>query len=394
MPEEALFPTAEQPSSLYIHVPFCLRKCLYCDFTSYPYSGEGERGYLAGLEREIALWKQKAAGERWTMSTVFIGGGTPTCLSPGGLGEIIANVGEHFSLSPDVEFTVEANPGTVDRSVLEMLRRGGVNRLSLGAQACSSDTLRTLGRIHSHRQTVDAVRQAREAGFDNISLDLIFGVPGQTLEEWLGCLEQIIALRPGHISAYGLQLEAGTPLYAMVEEGTLRPCDEDLQADMYYAAIDTLQGAGYRHYEISNFARPGRECRHNLVYWHNGGYLGLGPAAHSRLGMRRTANEERLDGYQAALAGGRLPVVQSEELSERDDIFETVFLGLRLMAGLDLESFRARFGVSLDRVYPGVAERLTGEDLLETYAGSLRLTRRGLAVANMVMAEFVPVTNS
>lgn len=394
MPEELLFFTSKLPSSLYIHVPFCVRKCLYCDFTSYPYSAPGERDYLTGLEREMALWKQKTSGERWTLSTVFVGGGTPTCLSSGGLGEIITNTGSFFCLSPDMEFTVEANPGTVDRSVLEMLRRGGVNRLSLGAQACCLKTLRTLGRIHSHRQTVDAVRQAREAGFDNISLDLIFGVPGQTPAGWLGCLEQIIALQPEHISAYGLQLETGTPLCTMVDNGTMQPCDEDLQADMYYAAIDMLRSAGYRHYEISNFARPGRECRHNLVYWHNGAYLGLGPAAHSRLGMRRTANEKHLDSYRAALSGGLLPVVQSEELSERDDIFETVFLGLRLTAGLNLESFRARFGVSLDRVYPGVAARLIGKGLLEMHADALRLTCRGLAVANMVMAEFVPVTNS
>lgn len=394
MPEELLFSTHELPSSLYIHVPFCVRKCLYCDFTSYQYSSGGEREYLVGLEREMALWGKNVAGERWTLSTVFIGGGTPTCLSPGGLGEIIANVERHFNLSPDLEYTVEANPGTVHRAGLEALRHSGVNRISLGAQACCANTLRTLGRIHSHRQTVDAVRQAREAGFDNINLDLIFGVPGQTRGGWLGCLEKIIALGPDHISAYGLQLETGTPLCAMVDDGILQPCDEELQLDMYYLAIDTLKDAGYQHYEISNFARLGRECRHNLVYWHNGGYLGLGPAAHSRLGMRRLANEERLDSYLAALAGGSLPVFRCEDLSVQDDIFETVFLGLRLAVGLDLGSFRERFGVSLDHVYPGLAERLIGEGLLEIDANHLRLTRRGLAVANPVMAEFVPITKS
>ncbi|MFA7467457.1 MAG: radical SAM family heme chaperone HemW, partial [Desulfotomaculaceae bacterium] len=334
MPEELLLSTPDLPSSLYIHVPFCVRKCLYCDFISYPYSSAGESEYLVGLEREMALWKKKVAGERWTLSTVFIGGGTPTCLSSGGLGEIITNVERYFNLAPDLEYTVEANPGTVHRVGLEALRRSGVNRLSLGAQACCSNTLRTLGRIHSHQQTVEAVRQAREAGFDNINLDLIFGVPGQTRAGWLDCLEKIIALRPEHISAYGLQLETGTPLCAMVDDGTLQPCDEDLQLDMYYAAIDTLQHAGFEHYEISNFARMGRECRHNLVYWHNGGYLGLGPAAHSRLDMRRLANEERLDNYLAVLAGESLPIIRCEELSEQNDIFETVFLGLRLSTGL------------------------------------------------------------
>jgi len=342
----------------------------------------------------MALWQKNVAGERWTLSTVFIGGGTPTCLSPGGLGEIIANVERHFNLAPNLEYTVEANPGTVHRTGLEALRRSGVNRLSLGAQACCPNTLRTLGRIHSHRQTVEAARQAREAGFDNINLDLIFGVPSQTRAGWLDCLEKIIALRPEHISAYGLQLEIGTPLCAMVDDGFLQPCDEELQLDMYYSAIDALHNAGYQHYEISNFARLGRECRHNLVYWHNGGYLGLGPAAHSRLGMRRLANEEQLDSYLAALAGGSLPVTRSENIHVQNDIFETIFLGLRLTAGFDLESFRIRFGVSLDQVYPGLTARLIGEGLLELDANHLRLTRRGLAVANMVMAEFVPITKS
>ncbi|MCL2337648.1 MAG: radical SAM family heme chaperone HemW [Firmicutes bacterium] len=399
MAEEALLtnlerPSLERPSSLYIHVPFCRRKCLYCDFVSYPYGAAGELGYLAALEQEMALWAGKAAEERWTLSTVFIGGGTPTCLSADGLGEIITKAGKYFNLSPDVEFTVEANPGTVERAGLAMLRQLGVNRLSLGAQACDATTLRTLGRIHSHRQTVEAVEQARGAGFANLNLDLICGVPGQTLEQWLSCLAQIISLQPEHISAYGLQLEPGVPLYAMIEAGILRPCDEELQADMYYGAIDALQAAGYRHYEISNFARPGRECRHNLVYWHNGAYLGLGPAAHSRLGMERLANEASLEDYQASLAAGRLPTAWSETLRIRDDMFETVFLGLRMMAGLDLAGFQARFGVALDQVYPGVAARLTENKLLTSQANFLRLTRRGLAVANMVMSEFATVTNS
>jgi oxygen-independent coproporphyrinogen-3 oxidase len=383
----------ELPGSLYIHVPFCLRKCLYCDFTSYPYNGRDARRYLAGLRGEIGL---RTGGRRAgrVLATIFIGGGTPTCLSSGAIMEIISIIKEHFILSPGVEFTIEANPGTVDRDKLNLLRRAGVNRLSLGAQACSGKTLRTLGRIHTHEQTIEAVRRAREAGFDNINLDLIFGVPGQTPREWRDCLEQIAALRPDHVAAYGLQLEEGTPLKAMIDGGQLVPCDEDIELEMYRDAVKILTGAGLYRYEISNFARPGRECRHNLVYWHNCEYLGVGPAAHSYIKRERSANEQKLDKYMEKLAAGKLPVAWSEPVTPENEIFETVFLGLRLAAGLNMEHFRRRFGCSLEDVYPGVAERLVEKGMLEQAGKRLRLTRRGLELANQVMAEFVPPTNS
>ncbi|MCG8400612.1 MAG: radical SAM family heme chaperone HemW [Firmicutes bacterium] len=383
--------TFDLPASLYIHVPFCARKCLYCDFVSYPHSPGDERDYLAGLEREMALWAGSVNNQRWTLSTVFIGGGTPTCLSPGGLGEIISSIDNHFEVSPKAEFTIEANPGTVNPGMLADLRRAGVNRLSLGAQSCHDQTLRALGRIHTHARTVESFQLAREAGFDNISVDLMFGVPGQSPEDWLRCLEIIIGLGPEHVSAYGLQLEPGTPLYAQVEGGLWQPGGEDMQLAMYYAAVDALEGAGLRRYEISNYALPGLECRHNLVYWRNDSYLGLGPAAHSRLGNRRLANLNRLDEYLAALDSGSLPVLSQEEIKPADDIFETVFLGLRLAAGLNLERFQRRFGISLAGAYPGLAESLVTRGMLAIENNHLRLTRCGLAVANAVMAEFAPI---
>lgn len=379
------------PGSIYIHVPFCVRKCLYCDFVSYPHSPRAEREYLAGLEREMALWAGRARNQRWTVSTVFVGGGTPTCLSAAGLGEIISLVKRFFCPAGDVEFTVEANPGTVSPTILRALRRAGVNRLSLGAQACCPAMLRTLGRMHTHQQTVEAVRWAREAGFDNLGIDLIHGVPGQTPAGWRHCLEQVVALQPEHVSAYGLQLEPGTPLHTMVEEGRLRPCSEEWQLKMYYTAIDSLENAGLRRYEISNFARPGRECRHNLVYWRNGQYLGLGPAAHSRLGMLRFSNHGTLEAYGAALLNCTLPVAECEKLKPGEEMFETVFLGLRLAAGLDLEHFRQRYGRELGEVYPGLVERLKDRGWLEESGNHLRLTRGGLAVSNAVMAEFAAV---
>lgn len=378
-------------SALYIHIPFCLRKCRYCDFVSYPYNESAARLYVNGLRREMELRVGNKYEQRRTLSSVFIGGGTPTCLSTELLLEIITLIKGYYKLSLDVEFTIEANPGTVDAGKLCALRLAGVNRLSLGAQACTESTLRTLGRIHNHEQTVSAVRQAREAGFDNINLDLIFEVPGQTLTEWQRCLEQVIDLTPEHVSAYGLQLEEGTLLKEQVDSGFLQPCAEEDGLNMYQAAVHILQSAGLEQYEISNFARFGKQCRHNLVYWQNGAYLGLGPAAHSRLGNVRMSNEANLLNYTARLSAGTLPVVWSEDITPENDIFETVFLGLRMTEGLDLERFRQRFGRPLIEVYPGLVEILVNKGQLELRGNHLCLTSTGLLVSNAVMCEFAPV---
>lgn len=381
------------PTALYIHVPFCVRKCQYCDFVSYSYNESNARRYITGLRREMELLAGDKHNKRWHLSTVFIGGGTPTCLSTGMLLEIINLIDAYFIVSPEAEFTIEANPGTVDIAKLSALRRAGINRLSLGAQACSEDILATLGRIHTHEQTLDAVRWAREAGFSNINLDLIFGVPGQTLDQWLNCLEQVVALHPDHVSAYDLQLEEGTPLKERVNSGILVPCTEETSLAMYRAAIDILNAAGLRQYEISNFARPGRQCRHNLVYWYNCGYLGLGPAAHSRIGGKRMANEDGLDEYADKLEAGLSPVAWTEDITPENDIFETIFLGLRMTGGLNLEHFEQRFGVPIDHIYPGLTESLVNKGMLELRGKHLRLTSGGLAVANAVMSEFVPALN-
>ncbi|KAF1084096.1 Oxygen-independent coproporphyrinogen-III oxidase 1 [Sporotomaculum syntrophicum] len=378
-------------SALYIHVPFCVRKCRYCDFVSYPYNESNARLYVTGLRREMELRLGDKHEKRWPLSTVFIGGGTPTCLSTKLLLEIITLIKGYYNLSSDVEFTIEANPGTVDAGKLSSLRLAGVNRLSLGAQACSEATLRTLGRIHTHEQTVSAVWQAREAGFDNINLDLIFEVPGQTLTEWERCLEQVIDLAPEHVSAYGLQLEEGTLLKEQVDSGLLQPCEEEDGINMYQAAINILQSAGLEQYEISNFARLNKQCRHNLVYWQNEDYLGLGPAAHSRLRRVRMSNETNLTDYTTRLNAGMLPVAWSEDITQENDIFETIFLGLRMTGGLDLERFKQRFGRSLNEIYPGLVESLVNKGQLKLRGNHLCLTPAGMLLANAVMCEFAPV---
>jgi len=374
---------------LYLHVPFCIRKCNYCSFVSAPREDELVAAYLKALGREIEIYSRSLAPENKAVDSIYIGGGTPTCLSGGELAEILERIFSYFNVPGTAEITVEANPGTVDPEKLKTLNKLGVNRLSMGIQACQPELLGLLGRIHSWDTAADSFGQARRAGFDNINVDLIFGIPGQDPGQWHRCLEKVAGLNPDHISAYGLQVEEGTPLYERVKSGELDPCNEDLEADMFGDLIDTLAGLGYVHYEISNFARPGSFCRHNLRYWQNLSYLGLGPAAHSYLEGWRFANHDGLERYAGELAADSLPVCRRERIDQVTEMSETVFLGLRLVEGLAERTFRERFGKAVDNVYPDQIARLTGLGLLERSGGRLRLTRRGLMLGNVVFSEFV-----
>ncbi len=374
---------------LYIHVPFCLKKCRYCDFISYPYSRTAAKDYLAALIREIQLYGSFLDEVEKEISSLFIGGGTPTCLSVGDLREILGCIRSIFRLTPDCEITVEANPGTIDAGGLYELRRTGVNRLSIGVQSLADGLLKTLGRVHNAAQAGAVVRLARQAGFDNINIDLIYGIPGQTLAVWQETLDRTVAFEPEHVAAYGLQLEEGTPLERSVAIGDMRACPEELELSMYHTAIILLKKSGYHHYEISNFARPGRECVHNLVYWLNLPYLGLGPAAHSCFRGERFANEREPEKYRSRLRRGELRVADRETLTVETEMSETMFLGLRLLQGVSLAAFRQRFGRRLEDVYRSEIKRLTKDGLTEIDGDYLRLTERGLPLANRVFLEFV-----
>ncbi|MTI84766.1 MAG: radical SAM family heme chaperone HemW [Firmicutes bacterium] len=377
-------------TGLYVHVPFCVKKCNYCDFISYPYHEKKVESYLAGLEQEMKLYSQSPIFQNRKISTVYIGGGTPTCLAAASLGKIIHDSFKYFNVSIGAEVTMEANPGTVSPHLLASVQAAGVNRLSLGVQSCREDELRLLGRIHSFRQAKETFLMAREAGLHNIGVDLISGLPGQSTLDWMETLKNIIALEPDHVSAYGLQLEAGTPLYEDVQSGSLAPCSEEEELKMFLQTGDFLTNYGLDHYEISNFATPGRQCRHNLMYWHNQEYLGIGPAAHSFINGCRYANEVQISAYKDALDAECLPVANQEKIDTVTEMAETVFLGLRLLKGLSLDCFKRRFGCAIDEVYPGPLQKLTDMGLVESAGGYLRLTRRGLPVANRVFIEFLP----
>ncbi|WP_048817912.1 radical SAM family heme chaperone HemW [Desulforamulus hydrothermalis] len=374
---------------LYIHVPFCLQKCLYCDFTSYPINRGKVEHYLEGLQREICYYGDMLDSSDKQIATIFVGGGTPTCLMPGQLAGLLELVSRVFTVAGDAEITVEANPGTVSRTSLQELRAAGFNRLSLGVQSTHPSLLKLIGRPHDFAQARQAVQFARRAGFANLNLDLIFGLPTQTAAQWRQSVYEILSLQPDHLSCYSLQLEEGTPLAAAVEQGRLAACPEERELAMYYSVIEILTAAGYRHYEISNFARPGYSCRHNLLYWHNRPYLGLGPAAHSHLMGCRWGNVEDVDQYFMLLQAGQRPIQEMQQLSRREQMEETVFLGLRLLRGVNLQEFYQRFGVSLTEVFAQQIRQLTNSGLVELVSGYLKLTEKGLPLANQVFAQFV-----
>lgn len=367
-----------KPLSLYIHIPFCARKCAYCDFASWPGQEALWPAYFAALAEELAAWSARLGD--CCLETVFFGGGTPSLPDAAPIVRLLADLRARFSLAPEAEVTLEANPGTLTPEKLAAYRAAGVNRLSLGVQAFDDGLLRSLGRIHTAAEAVEAVRLARTAGFDNLNLDLMYALPGQTLAQWRATLGQAMALNAEHVSAYSLIVEEGTPMAARVAAGEAVLPDEDLTLEMQRTAIDALAAAGLRRYEISNYARPGRACRHNYVYWTRGDYLGLGCAAHSLLGNARFENPASLAAY---LGGAR--ALNRREIPPEEQREELIMLATRTMRGLSLDEYARQFGERFEEAHAAALKPLLAGGLVELADGFLRLTRRGLEVQNAVV---------
>lgn len=377
--------------ALYIHIPFCYQKCPYCDFLSYPLGEAWDRVnvFVDDLKREIRLRAETMSPDYQQVSSVYLGGGTPTCLPAEYLEDVLDTVRNFFPVALGVEITVEANPGTVDACLCQRLLRAGVNRLSLGAQAFQDDLLKLMGRIHNKADIRSAFNAARRAGLENINLDLIYGLPSQTIGLWRDSLKRAVSLGPEHVSTYGLHLEPFTPWGQAMEKGGLDLPDEELVADMYDLARDLLPDSLYEQYEIANFALPGKRSRHNQVYWRNGDYLGLGVGATSHLKGRRFLNVSCLDDYHQMLVKGFFPVACEEPSVRLREMDETVFLGLRMLEGLHVENFKRRFGVDPEEAYGSTIAKFIGWGYMEKTGSHLRLTGKALPVANLIFREFV-----
>ncbi len=379
----------QRPFGLYLHIPFCLARCGYCDFNTYQHDPGLARAYVASLCAEIAAWGVRPELQGRRSATAFLGGGTPSLLDPEEVAGILETARAAFGLAPGAEVTLEANPGTVGEAKLRGYRDAGVNRLSLGVQAFQDHVLRLAGRDHGAREARRAVADARAAGFSNLSLDLIFALPGQTQPEWAASLDEAVALDPEHISAYGLTYEEGTPFHRDRRAGRLMPVDEETETAMFEQGIARLTAAGYEHYEISNFARPGFRSAHNQIYWRCGDYLGLGAGAHSCLGGRRFFNRRLPQDYMAAVRLRGTAEVGAEELTPRQRLGEALVLGLRLREGVDLEALAARFAPWGVAPEADVLERLEGYGLVQRHGPRLRLTDRGIRLANEVFVVLV-----
>lgn len=372
---------------LYVHIPFCQYRCSYCDFATFADQDHQIGRYVDALCHEIAM----RTGDRppTPARTIFFGGGTPSRIPIPAIERILDALRAAFALRDDAEVTLEANPGTLDQAHMRALREVGVSRLSIGVQSLNDALLLSLNRIHDAKQALSAIASAKQAGFASVNADLIFGLPGQDRADWGRTLRGVIAAEPDHLSIYGLIVEPGTLLQRQVRRGTARLPDDDEAASMYETARELLAAHGYEQYEVSNWAKPGHECRHNLIYWEHEPYLGVGLSSHSYLDGVRFANVRGLQGYINRIERGKLPTASSEVIGEERARADAAMLGLRLIRGIHVPRFDARFGGDFLQDHAEPIARLTDAGLLESVDCHVRLAPRGYLLANQVWQEFI-----
>lgn len=370
------------PMEIYIHIPFCIRKCDYCDFLSGPSGPEEQADYVQALLREIQAVEE---GEGRSVSSIFIGGGTPSVLDERLLGDILREIRNRFKMEEDAEITIEVNPGTANIGKLQAYSEMGINRLSIGLQSPEDRELKILGRIHNYGQFLETYQEARTVGFDNINIDLMSALPDQTYEGWVKNLRTVAELEPEHISAYSLIVEEGTPFAAR----KLNLPDEDTEYNMYEATAQILKEYGFEQYEISNYARKGRECRHNVGYWTRQDYLGFGLGASSLYGKERFANTADMKKYLENSKNPEKIREKEPSLTREDEMAEFMFLGLRMTKGISKADFQRCFGCTIESVYGEVLEKYESMELLVEKDGRIFLSREGIHVSNSIMAEFL-----
>lgn len=374
-------------TGLYIHIPFCSSKCNYCDFNSYAGKLNYTNEYFNAMKKEIELYHNEM--EYNLIDTIFIGGGTPSSVNPKYIGDILTKCREVFNITEDCEISIESNPGTLDIEKLTEYKRSGINRISIGLQAYQSNLLEYLGRRHSIGDFKTSIELAKKAGFSNINVDVIFGIPKQTIQDWIETLKVLVELDITHISAYSLKIEEGTKFGNMLRSGELIAVEEELDREMYHYAIEYLKQNGYKQYELSNFAKEGYECKHSLTYWKCIDYLGVGAGAHSLLNDTRFSNEYSIEDYIKCFVKGEKPVGERYVIDFYDKISEYMFLGLRLTQGVNNQEFKELFNQDMFIKYADSFKELQKNKLIEIDGENVKLTSLGLDLANQVFVKFV-----
>ena len=375
-------------AGIYIHIPFCKSRCSYCDFATGLYNSDLAERYVKALEVDIQTTRETELSN--TVDTIYFGGGTPSMLSPSQIEGLLHAVYRRFQVETTTEITMEINPGSVTKSTLSDFRRAGINRASFGAQTFDDAELARLGRSHTSTDTLKTFDALRESGFDNISFDLIAGLPGQTMEGWQSNVERSLGLKPEHLSFYLLEVHSGTPLAQHIERGIQPKPDDDLAGEMYEWMLECASASGYKHYEISNLCLPGFESRHNSKYWTGAAYYGFGCSAHSFDGHDyRWSNERDVNRYVQLIESARTPIVEEHRLSQTDRKAEAMFLGLRLMHGVDTREYQRVFGIDIREEHQDDFRRFQEAGLIEFDGDLVRLTRAGALMSNEVFARFV-----
>lgn len=373
--------------SLYIHIPFCMSKCYYCDFTSFPNNKEKIQGYIDSLIKELELYKERI--KDYNINTIFIGGGTPSCIDANYIYRILEYINCNFNISKTCEISIETNPGTLNKEKVKIYKESGINRVSMGVQSLNEDLLKVIGRIHNGDDFYKSLELLRKANFNNINVDLMFGLPGQTLDMVLDSLKKVVELNIEHISYYSLILEENTKLYNMYNQGKINLPNEDVERDMYHKTREYLINRGYEHYEISNYALSNYECKHNLTYWNVMPYLGVGLGSHSNIEGKRFWNTIHIDKYIEKLKENIIPIEDEEIIDINTEIEEFCILGLRKIQGIDKKQFKLRFNNEIETIYKDIINKHVNNGLVINSEDFISLTNRGLDLANLVEMDFL-----
>lgn len=369
--------------SLYIHIPFCKQRCFYCDFPTFAGKEKFREEYVNALIKEI---QNKCLD--YKIKTIFIGGGTPSHLEAKELEKLLSSI-EKLKFVEDIEYSMECNPGTVNEEKLEIMKKYGVNRISFGLQSCDDSLLKKIGRIHTFEEFLENYNLARKVGFNNINVDLMYGLPNLTIEKWKDTLEEICKLKPEHISAYSLIIEEGTAFYSLYEKDKLEIPSEDDERIMDKITKDILKENGYHQYEISNFALQGKECEHNKVYWSLNEYIGVGSASSSYINGYRLVNTSDINDYINKISNNETVIIEKHKNSMEDEMEEFIFMGLRMLCGISLSKFKRKFGVDIKSIYGAIIEKNIKDDLLKIKGDFMYLTYKGVELSNVVMSDFI-----